>query len=1625
MVEKTSTARAESPMLTHRDAHASHASIMRIALLSYEYPPETGYGGIGTYTYNQAHALARLGHEVHVFAGSPEAQRSTRDDAGVRVTRFHSYSPASWLLPSLDDKRLYWAKNRAMTASDMFRAVMRELRGGSFDVIEMPECGGEGAILNAIQELPTVVRFHSPAELIMPTYASERGDRLLTACLERMGIFGARALSSCSQWLADEVRDRMGVSAPITVIPNGIDLRRFDESGNLDIHAEFDLPRDKIKIFFANRLEARKGIDVVRDVIGPVLTKHPEAMMLIAGADGDGFFEREILPVAREHGCEDRVVYLGKLDLEQVRAFVKQSDIFLLASIWENAPYSLLEAMSAGSAIVASDCGGVPEMIRHELDGLIAKTSDAEQFARALDRMLRQKSLRERLGRSARQRVEARFSADRVAQRSVQFYEWAVGSASTDATATRFRAAPKTTLEIGPDNWYQAWWMRGESSGATPRLALDEDGHARIAELGHRALAFVQSLLERKYWQSVGRGDTPEAEFLGDLRKASLESAERAARGDDAQSVELKLPAGSHPIFTSGSDCTLFHLESWRIHDEDFFASWIELLTHDRDFSERVMRLPAARWILVAACKRQATQALLDSLAKVYRTVSDHARVVARDLEFIERDEKHAPFASDLDELGLHAKLRRGKAFPKPRTQLDASIYAGLVSEDEADTPLLTVVIPSFKHETYVEAAIESVLESQGVDARVLVYDDASPDGTADIVRKLSGPRVALHENEANAGLGTTLARALALVETPFVALLNSDDVFHPQRLARALEVFAKDADAQLAATGFTTIDDAGRRLDTSVSSMPDMGRRAYEWLRWNEKLQGSFFDPKERSRFARLLHANHLVTSSNIVARSEWLRAAVEEARDLKYCLDWDLFLRAAGEGSLRYVDAELLGYRIHATNTVWFDATREVDYTHELHAVVARNLVRVAKKSSRETLADMLERAFRRHGELDAQQLVVALLAGRGQDADAEAARLQEFATDCGRRKAIARELVDVRGDAWRIAEWLQKRPQVEGDRRVAEILRDEAEILARRVAETSSENTRALEVAEDASAERDHARARHEEIAAQNVELSERLRETEGDAQARARELEEKLAAVREELETRERQLEAHKKHLDDKLEESARLKGDVARLQEAMETRGAAHAEAIERERVRYGRALLSAKIERDELEESFEWRVGKTIARKKWLRKVAKSMQRFAALGAVRGGRMRARMRGRQEHTMIVVQDGRWPPHDPRQVAEVAELVARGVDARVLAWRGLRAEELPSSLQGVLRKRTAVLRADGALQRRDQKRYAAKLDVLRARGVLSEDVIARGATVAATSAAMRAKSIAALGGAGEMELAQVAAQCLDLPLYVFVDGDALSRLEELGGDGAGAVAAFGAAARVFVDCDVTRARVAALAGFVEGDARIAVAGHASYGVERAATIAQSFSAQGPLIGSRDLRRALEALWRARESGSGVRLRVVGEAQASGGSLRIAEWLAWTAGESGDELEFGGLWTPRVSDGELGRCAAVLEPCALDAAGRAGLPWIVAQAMRNEIPVLVARTDALAGVLGDAGGDAGAGAVRFYEPGDLESLGTAMAGFFDGTAKDRARDAREIAAEWARVRDGVFGELLAGE
>lgn len=396
---------------------------LTIALLSFEYPPETGFGGIGTYTWHHARALTALGHTVHVLAGAREGTglRSAVHD-GVHV---HRYWATGWLSRAFDrlgGLKMWWTRQRLQNAWSMYLGLKALHRVHRFDVIEFPECGAEGALVSRFLRTASVVRLHSPSQLIMGAYDVREADITWCSRIERLGLSGGTAITSCSQFLADEVRERMDVRRPMRVITNGLDLEWFDATtARVDVHAKYGLPRRPLTIVFTGRMERRKGIHLMPEIAASILERF-DVTLVLAGADLFGYVADTLLPSLAKRPLKGSIHWLGALPLPDLRAVVGAADIFLLPSVWENCPYSCLEAMAAGKAIVAANQGGMPELIDHGVNGLLATCNDAPAFVAELERLIVDADLRQRLGQASRERLVGRHTHTDVARQAVAVY---------------------------------------------------------------------------------------------------------------------------------------------------------------------------------------------------------------------------------------------------------------------------------------------------------------------------------------------------------------------------------------------------------------------------------------------------------------------------------------------------------------------------------------------------------------------------------------------------------------------------------------------------------------------------------------------------------------------------------------------------------------------------------------------------------------------------------------------------------------------------------------------------------------------------------------------------------------------------------------------------------------------------------------------------------------------------------------------------------------------------------------------------------------------------------------------------------------------------------------------------
>ena len=179
-------------------------------------------------------------------------------------------------------------------------------------------------------------------------------------------------------------------------------------------HAAADRARPGVIVGAIGRFERQKGFDLLIRA----LTEIEDASLVLVGEGS----ERPMLEgLAESVGVADRVVWRGWTD--ETRTCVDAFDVFALPSRFEGFPLALLEALLARLAVVASDVGGVSEIVHDGETGLLVPADDPDALARAIRRLLADADLRQRLGEQGRQHVLERFTADHMTRAFERLYE--------------------------------------------------------------------------------------------------------------------------------------------------------------------------------------------------------------------------------------------------------------------------------------------------------------------------------------------------------------------------------------------------------------------------------------------------------------------------------------------------------------------------------------------------------------------------------------------------------------------------------------------------------------------------------------------------------------------------------------------------------------------------------------------------------------------------------------------------------------------------------------------------------------------------------------------------------------------------------------------------------------------------------------------------------------------------------------------------------------------------------------------------------------------------------------------------------------------------------------------------
>ena len=389
---------------------------MHIAFLLSAFHSASAGGGAESYVSTMAEALLERGHRVSIIAlGEP----------GVRNGRMRMIEVARPNLHWFLYRGLPFAKSFAMPVREIewsrcaWSALGELTREDPVDVVET----GENMALQQVasgRKPPVVIRGHGNPLSIKRVSGNHVGwgDRLGRK-LQLAGMRRADAITAVSKFQARELgKDLSLPEDAIHVIPNPISpalLQQALEQPRVE-------PANPV-VLYTGRIELNKGsLELLRS-IDRVASKFPEVEYVMAGGRHNSIDDRSLEGALGRNGTRNHVRLLGHVPWQQLADCYRRAGVFVMPSYYETFGISVIEAMAFGLPVVATNVGGLPEVVEDGITGILVPPGDSEALAAAIMRLLRDPQLSARLGQAGRERVQFEFTIDRIVSQTLDVYQ--------------------------------------------------------------------------------------------------------------------------------------------------------------------------------------------------------------------------------------------------------------------------------------------------------------------------------------------------------------------------------------------------------------------------------------------------------------------------------------------------------------------------------------------------------------------------------------------------------------------------------------------------------------------------------------------------------------------------------------------------------------------------------------------------------------------------------------------------------------------------------------------------------------------------------------------------------------------------------------------------------------------------------------------------------------------------------------------------------------------------------------------------------------------------------------------------------------------------------------------------
>jgi glycogen(starch) synthase len=383
---------------------------MEIGTLTWEFPPRV-VGGIARHCEGLAQALVKLGHDVHLFTldfpGSPEYEEME----GVKVYR----SSTELGHPNFLTWVLLFNHFLSKKMADITSKV-------DFDVMHVHDwlAAFSGITFKHYTKKPMVLTVHSTE--IGRAQGLHSPDSFSINGIEWWSNYEANRVIVCSQSMKNEICNHFNLPQnKVDVIPNAIDASKYEIPVDRGaVRQRYGVGWGEKLVICVGRLVPQKGVEYFIRAIPKIARRFPEAKFVIVG---EGWSRDLLEGEARASGHADKITFTGFASDIEVINLMTSADVLVVPSIYEPFGIVALEGMATGVPVVASQVGGLAEVIEHDKTGLFVYPRSPDSIAWGIGKILSDPDHAKWVAENAKEKLHKAYSWEAVAMKTVEVYK--------------------------------------------------------------------------------------------------------------------------------------------------------------------------------------------------------------------------------------------------------------------------------------------------------------------------------------------------------------------------------------------------------------------------------------------------------------------------------------------------------------------------------------------------------------------------------------------------------------------------------------------------------------------------------------------------------------------------------------------------------------------------------------------------------------------------------------------------------------------------------------------------------------------------------------------------------------------------------------------------------------------------------------------------------------------------------------------------------------------------------------------------------------------------------------------------------------------------------------------------